>query len=186
MAGDVHDPDLDLVVRAGQGDQAAIQALVARKLPRVLTLAARMLGDRSDAEDVAQEVFVRVWKQAPRWQPGAARFDTWIHRVALNLCHDRLRLRRRREAATGDPPDVADERPSAETLLNQQQRAARVEQALQSLPTRQREALVLCTWQGMGNIEAAGAMDVTVEALESLLSRARRTLRTTLADLRED
>ncbi|MGZ8369819.1 MAG: sigma-70 family RNA polymerase sigma factor, partial [Caulobacteraceae bacterium] len=100
------DSDEDLVARAGRGDPAAVQALVARKLPRILALAARMLGDASEAEDVAQEVFLRVWREAPRWRPGEARFDTWMHRVALNLCHDRLR--RRRDIPMAEPPEIAD------------------------------------------------------------------------------
>ena len=103
----IADPDEDLVRRVGQGDPAAIQAMVARKLPRMLALARRMLGDAVEAEDVAQEAMLRAWRQAPRWTPGKARFDTWLHRVALNLCYDRLR--RRREIATDSPPDRPDE-----------------------------------------------------------------------------
>src|SRR3982751_1948529 len=90
----LQDPDGDLVRRVGEGDALAIEALVARKLPRMTALAYRLLGDRGEAEDVVQEVFVRVWRGAATWQPGAARFDTWMHRVALNLCTDRLRKRR--------------------------------------------------------------------------------------------
>jgi len=87
------DPDAELVARVGAQDPAAVRMLVSRKLPRLLALATRMLGDRMEAEDVAQEAFVRIWKQAPHWGEGEARFDTWIHRVALNLCYDRLRGR---------------------------------------------------------------------------------------------
>lgn len=82
------DPDEDLVRRVGQGDPAASQALVALKLPRIHALAQRMLGDATEAEDVAQETLLRAWRQAPKWAPGRARFDTWLHRVALNLCYD--------------------------------------------------------------------------------------------------
>ena len=103
----IADPDEDLVRRVGQGDPAAIQAMVARKLPRMLALAQRMLGDAAEAEDVAQEVMLRAWKQAPRWTPGQAKFDTWLHRVALTLCYDRLRRRRetpRRRRRTSPTP----------------------------------------------------------------------------------
>lgn len=176
------DPDEELLARVAHGDPASVRALVARKLPRLLSLAGRMLGDASAAEDVAQEAFLRVWKQAPRWQPGAARFDTWLHRVALNLCYDRLR--RRREMSYAVPPEQIDEGPAPDRALDASDTGRRVSAALQSLPDRQREAIVLCHYQELGNIEAAAVMGVSVEALESLLGRGRRTLRTALADLR--
>ena len=175
------DPDEELVRRVGQGDPAAIQAMVARKLPRMLMLAQRMLGDATEAEDVAQEAMLRAWRQAPRWAPGQAKFDTWLHRVGLNLCYDRLR--RRREIATDTPPDRPDDGPAPDRGLLAVETGARVEAALAKLPERQREAIVLCHYQELGNIEAAGLMNVSVEALESLLSRGRRALRTALADM---
>lgn len=176
------DPDQDLVRRVGRGDPAAVQALVARKLPRLLALAQRMLNDPVEAEDVAQEALLRAWKQAPRWTPGKARFDTWLHRVALNLCYDRLR--RRRERPTALPPEQVDEGPAPDRGLMAADVGRRVDAALAALPDRQREAVILCHHQALTNIEAAAAMDVSVEALESLLSRGRRTLRTALADMR--
>jgi RNA polymerase sigma-70 factor (ECF subfamily) len=175
------DPDQELVARVARGEPAAVQALVARKLPRMLSLARRMLGDAGEAEDVAQEVFVRAWKQAPRWTPGAGRFDTWMHRVALNLCYDRLR--RKRETPMAEPPDRADPGGGAEQGLQDQDLSRRVETAVAGLPERQREAVVLCHYQELGNIEAAALMGVSVEALESLLSRGRRALRAALADV---
>lgn len=177
----VADPDEDLVKRVGAGDPAAVQAMVARKLPRMLSLAQRMLGDAAEAEDVAQEAMLRAWKQAPRWTPGQARFDTWLHRVALNLCYDRLR--RRREIATDVIPDHIDDGPAPDRGLLAAETGAQVQAALSRLPPRQREAIVLCHYQELGNIEAADLMEISVEALESLLSRGRRALRAALADL---
>jgi len=169
------DPDQDLIARVGQGDPAAVRAMVARKLPRLLGVATRMLGDRSEAEDVAQEAFMRLWRQAGRWRPGAALFDTWLHGVTLNLCYDRLR--RRREITTDAVPEQADPAARADQSMIDQARDARLAAAIAGLPERQRAALVLQYYEGLSNIEAAAAMEIGVEALESLLSRARRTLR---------
>lgn len=175
------DPDEDLIRRVARGDPAAVQALVARKLPRLLALSRRMLGDPAEAEDVAQEAFLRAWKQAPKWTPGAAKFDTWLHRVTLNLCYDRLR--RNRETPMAEPPDRPDPGPAPDRGIEAAELGAQVDQALQTLPDRQREAIVLCHYQELSNIEAAELMGVSVEALESLLSRGRRALRAALADL---
>ena len=175
------DPDEELVLRAGQGDPAAVQALVTRKLRRVLNLAERMLGDPAEAEDVAQETFFRAWRYAAGWRPGAAKFDTWLHRVALNLCYDRLR--RRREQVMAEPPDMVDPGPAPDRGLEAEDIGGRVRLAMLALPERQREAIVLCHYQELGNIEAAQVMGLSVEALESLLSRGRRALRGALTDL---
>lgn len=148
-------------------------------------VARRMLADPHEAEDVAQEVFLRVWREAPKWQPGQAKFETWMHRVALNLCYDRLR--RRRE--TPDPDaglDVADAAPSVGEVWLARQRAAKVQVALSALPERQRAAIVLCHFEAMTNIEAAEALEISVEALESLLARGRRALKAALADVAQD
>ncbi|WP_298744854.1 RNA polymerase sigma factor [uncultured Brevundimonas sp.] len=173
------DPDEDLVRRVGQGDPAAVQAMVARKLPRMLALARRMLDDPAEAEDVAQEALLRAWRQAPHWASGRAKFDTWLHRVALNLCYDRLR--RRRETPTAALPDRRDDGPAPDRGLLAADVGAAVNGALARLPDRQREAIVLCHYQELSNIEAAGLMEISIEALESLLSRGRRTLRQALA-----
>lgn len=178
------DPDEELLARVGRGDPAAVRALMARKLPRLLGLAGRMLGDQAEAEDVAQEAFLRAWKQAPNWRPGQARFDTWLHRVALNLCYDRLR--RRREIAVETPPERPDEGPAPDRGLQARDVGDRVAAAMRGLPDRQREAIVLCHYQELSNIEAAGLMGVSVEALESLLSRGRRALRSALSDMAGD
>ena len=175
------DPDEELLTRVGEGDPAAVRALVARKLPRLLALAGRMLGDPAEAEDVAQEAFVRAWKQAPGWRPGGARFDTWLHRVALNLCYDRLR--RRREVVTDTPPEQPDDGPAPDRGLEAKDVGDRVAAAMRRLPDRQREAIVLCHYQELSNIEAAAMMVVSVEALESLLGRGRRALRAALSDM---
>lgn len=190
------DPDSELVERIGRGDTAAVREIVAAKLPRLLALATRMLGDRAEASDVAQDVFIRVWRHAARWRPGEARFDTWLHRVALNLCLDRLRRRHPTVSlddpgatvTAGDSSDqmttqttlAVDQAPGPEQQLEQSDRRDRVDQALRSLPVRQREAIVLQHYQELTNVEAAELMGISIDAFESLLSRARRHLRTVL------
>jgi RNA polymerase sigma-70 factor, ECF subfamily len=176
----MRDPDEALLARVAEGDAAAVRALIDAKLPRLLALATRMLGDRQDAEDVAQESFVRLWRQAPRWRSGEARLDTWLHRVALNLCTDRLR--RRREVPTSAPPETPDPAPLADAGIEAVERASGIEAALARLPERQRTAIVLQYYQGLGNIESAALMGIGVEALESLLARGRRSLRAMLRE----
>ena len=179
----IDDPDAGLIERLARGDAAAARLLVAAKLPRVLGLAARMLSDPAEANDVAQETFVRVWRNAGKWQPGRARFDTWLHTVVLNLCRDRLR--RRRDLLSDTVPDLPDPAPSAETSLLEAERRRQVAMAIAELPERQREAILLVHYQELSGAEAATALDVSVEALESLLARGRRTLRNGLSPAQE-
>ncbi|WAH56916.1 RNA polymerase sigma factor [Pseudomonas silvicola] len=176
------DPDIELLARIGKNEPAAVNEMVSRKLPRLLALASRLLGDADEARDVAQESFVRIWKQAARWRPGQARFDTWLHRVALNLCYDRLRRRQERPLDDTALHDLADPALAPEQQLEAHDTRARMDAALAALPPRQREAIVLQYYQELSNIEAAALMEISVEALESLLSRARRNLRDYLAE----
>jgi RNA polymerase sigma factor (sigma-70 family) len=182
-AGMKFDPDAELVARVGRGDRAAAQALMARHLPKMLNLARRMLSGQTEAEDCVQEAFLRLWTHAARWKPGAAKFETWLYRVTLNQCYDRLR--KKPAAPLEAAARVADPAPGPDANLLNAALAADVESALQALPERQRAAVLLCHYQGHGNIEAAEILGVSVEAMESLLARARRTLRTKLSHLRE-
>jgi RNA polymerase sigma-70 factor (ECF subfamily) len=178
------DPDAAWLARAAAGDEAAFAQLVDRHLPRLHALAWRALGSTSDAEDVAQETLLRAWRQLPSWEGGKALFSTWLHRVALNLVNDRLRARR--DQVPIEDVELASHAPGPDRGADDAQRMRRVRHALQALPERQRDAVLLCHFEGLGNIEAAAALEVSVEALESLLSRARRALRQSLSDLPTD
>jgi len=180
----MRDPDEELVRRVGVGDKRAAAELMRRHLPKMVGLARRMLGNHAEAEDVAQDVFLRVWKHANAWRPGQAKFETWMHRVAMNLCLDRLRRTGRQGGEVS--PETPDKRASATRALDDRQRRERVRDALQRLPERQRAALVLCYYQERSNIEAAEILGVSVDALESLLSRARRSLKSALSAERAD
>ena len=172
----MNDPDGDLVRRIGVGDAGAMEQFVRAKLPRMLALGHRLLRDRAEAEDMTQELFVRVWRHAADWQPGVTRFDAWLHRVALNLCNDRLR----KPLQLADDWEMADPTPNADGQIEAVDRAAAVDGALAALPRRQREAIVLAYYQALPNKEAAAVMEIGVEALESLLARGRRALKAML------
>lgn len=177
------DPDAALVRRIAEGDEAAAGTFVTRKLHRVLALAHRVCGDRAEAEDIAQEVFIRIWKYAGSWKKDEAKVDTWLHRIVLNVCHDRLAASHRWHEVGGMELDMeADPGPTPESAAADQSTRERVRLALQALPVRQREALVLTYYQELSNVEAAAAMQVSVDAVESLLARARRALKQRLLD----
>jgi RNA polymerase sigma-70 factor (ECF subfamily) len=175
--GDARGDD-ELLTLAGAGDQRAYRLLVARHLPRVLSMARRITGNAAEAEDVAQDAFLRVWQKSPDWQEGDARFSTWLYRVVVNLCVDR---RRRKPMApieaAGDPEDPT---PSAESQMADDQRNRHVADAVATLPDRQRTALVLTYYEELSNAAVAEVMGVSVSALESLLVRARKALRVAL------
>lgn len=180
-----NDTDEALVARAGKGDRIAASALVLRHSDRVMAATWRLLGDRAAAEDATQETFLRLWTNAARWKPQGAKFGTWLIRVATNICYDRLR-RRGREAPQEAAPELADRAPAADALLMAEDRKRAVIGALQGLPERQRAAIELCHYQELSQAQAAQALDISVEALESLLARARRALRDALIARREE
>lgn len=163
-----------LMRRYAAGDAGAAAALIAAHAPRVLSLARRMLGEAAEAEDVAQEAMLRLWRAAPDWRAGEAGVGAWLRRVASNLCLDRLR--RRRESLAAEPPDRPDERPAALDRLAQDERAAALRAALAELPERQRLAIVLRHFEERPNPEIAAILETSVEAVESLLARGRREL----------
>ena len=177
-------PDEVLLRAYARGDSTAARVLTARFAPRIMAFAARMLGDRAEAEDVTQEAMLRLWRFAPKWRAGEALVSTWLYRVAANLCTDRLR--RRRGVALEAVDEPADPSPSANAALMQRQRVMALEGALAVLPQRQRQAVVLRHIEGLSNPQIAAVMGISVEAVESLTARGKRALAAVLAGKRNE
>lgn len=174
-----------LLVLYARGDGDAARVLTARHLPRVLGYAARLLHDRGEAEDVAQEAMIRLWRVAPDWQSGQAQVSSWLYRVVTNLCTDRQRARiRRRAEALDDVPEPPDPAMAAEAAMIAGERARALDLALAALPERQRQAVILRHIEGMTNPEIAAILEIGVEAVESLTARGKRALTAILAGQR--
>ncbi len=167
-----------------QGDGRAARILTARLSPLVYGLAMKLLQDQAEAEDVTQEAMLRLWKNAALWREGEARISTWLYRVCSNLCMDRLR--RRRAIGLDEIAEPRDDSPDAASRMQLDQRVAALYKALEDLPERQRVAVVLRHIEGLANPEIAEILETTVEAVESLLSRGRRTLKALLGSRREE
>lgn len=171
-----------LLLLYAKGDADAARVLTGRHLGRVYGFAARLLGDRVEAEDVAQEAMLRLWRVAGNWRAGEAQLSSWLYRVTVNLCTDRQRARARRRAeALDDVAEPADDRADTEAALMVRQRADALQTALATLPDRQRQAVVLRHIEGLTNPEIAAILEVGVEAVESLTARGKRALTAALA-----
>ncbi|WP_298971290.1 RNA polymerase sigma factor [uncultured Roseobacter sp.] len=177
-------PDDALLVLYANGDRHAAQALTARLLPRVFRQARHMLGDASEAEDVAQDAMVRLWRIAPDWRQGEAQVTTWLYRVTANLCTDRLR--KRRGVGLDEIAEPEDPAPSAAQRLQDRARGDALQQALDQLPERQRQAVVLRHIEGLPNPEIADVMEISPRAVESLTARGKRALAALLAGRRAE
>jgi len=171
--------DDGLLSQIAEGDRRAFQQLMDRHIDRAHGLAKRVLGNKSDAEDVVQDAFLKVWQKAGQWQPGRAQFSTWLYRVVVNRCLD---LKRKPvNAALDNVAEQSDDRPDAYEDIETRQRNAKIQAAVADLPERQRTAIVLSYTSGLSNAQAAETMEISVKAFESLLVRAKRELRARLA-----
>ncbi|UXX85199.1 RNA polymerase sigma factor [Roseovarius pelagicus] len=172
-------PDDVLLARFAQGDAGAARVLTLRMTPRVFAHAVRMLGNRAEAEDVAQEAMLRLWRVASDWRAGEAKVTTWLYRVTANLCLDRLRRGDGiAQEMTEEPVDPA---PGPGAAMQEQSRTDALQAALARLPERQRQAVVLRHLDGLGNIQIAEIMGISAEAVESLTARGKRALSADLA-----
>ena len=170
--------DHDLMARAAKGDERAFRTLAERHGGAALRLARRILGNEAMAGDVVQDALLRVWINAPRWRPEAA-FRTWLYRIVVNLC---LNAKRRAPNLPLDAAaQVADATPRADEQLQLRERDRTLAAAIDALPERQRAAIVLTYQEGLSNADIAAVLDTSVSGVETLLVRARRTLRAAFA-----
>lgn len=167
--------DEQLMQRVQQGDQQAFKTLVNQHLAPLYRFTRRLLGSDSEAEDIVQDTFLRVWDRANQWQAGQAKLSTWMHSIAHNLCIDSHRRKKFDTVELSETEELSI--PTEQSDLHRLELSDQVEKALSVLPERQRAAVVMCYYQGFSNQEAAEMLDINVSALESLLARARRTLR---------
>lgn len=176
--------DEALMVLFANGDARAARALTLRLTPRVMAHAYRLLGVHAEAEDVAQEAMLRLWRVAPDWRQNEARVSTWLYRVVANLCTDRWRMARHVALDTiAEPEDGA---ASAAEVMLTRARGEALQAALNRLPMRQRQAVILRHIEGLSNPEIGQVMGIGTKAVESLTARGKRALSADLAGKREE
>jgi RNA polymerase sigma-70 factor (ECF subfamily) len=184
--------DFALMVRVGEGDHAAFRQLVERHQNAVIGTVAKMLGNASESEDIAQQVFLRIWRNAKRYRPDA-KFTTYLFTITRNLVYNETRRRSRKKEVSSDEREEnsnltveasPDRQPDAELLQAELQR--KVDEAIASLPETQRMAVVLRRYEQLSYEEIAVVLKLSVSAVKSLLFRARTSLREALSGYLED
>lgn len=189
------DPDVHLMLAFQDGSEAAFVQLIQRNQHKVFAVIYRFLGDRTEAEDLAQEVFLRVYRMSGRYQP-TAKFSTWIYRIATNISLNAIRDRGRfhtlpLEVKHDDSEEfhreVADaDVPQPDAAMGQDELAGVVMAAIQELPDQQRTAIILNKYEGLSYEDIANILDCSVMAVKSLLSRARANLKSKLLQYLRD
>ena len=172
--------DEELLQAVGRGDLPAFEQVVLRHQKEAWSVALRFLGDATEAEDVAQEAFLRILEASPRYRPTAS-FRTYLYRVVTNLCLDRAR--KKRPLYLERLPDAASSGPTPADAFAAQERHEAVRVALETIPPRQRAAIVLRHFEGLSIQEIASILEATPKAVERLLARARSALELRLKNL---
>ncbi|MBC8431603.1 MAG: sigma-70 family RNA polymerase sigma factor [Desulfobacterales bacterium] len=172
----LHLDDESLICRIQEGSHEAFATLVDRHSNRFYRIAYRLVAGKDDAEDIVQEAFLKLWDRPNLWDPGKrAKFTTWFYRVVINLCFDH----RKKKKMISLPADIefADENSGPDVLFDVHQKQAVLERFIQELPERQQLAVNLCFYEELSNNEAAQIIGVKVKALQSLVMRAKTTLK---------
>lgn len=173
------EPDEDaLMVRVAARDGQAFRVLAEGHNVMLHRLAYRLLGDAAAAEDITQETLLKLWEQAARWTGSGPGVGAWLRRVATNACLDRLR--RTKFISGNEIPERADERPLADAVMDGERIRKAVIEAMGALPDRQRAAIVLTYYEALPNAEAAAVLEMNIKGFESLLLRARASLKSAL------
>ncbi len=184
-APDAAAQDLRWMERVKTGDETAFRELIEAHQNRIIGTITKMLGDETDAEDIAQQVFIRVWKSAPRWQP-TAKVTTWLYKITRNLVFNETRRRKRHPVQSldatlndGDRPQQFTDtgvKPADTALLDAEMQAA-IQRAIDELPEQQRMAIILRRYDDVPYEEIGEILDLSVPAVKSVLFRARTDLR---------
>jgi RNA polymerase sigma-70 factor, ECF subfamily len=178
---DSPEPEIEWMARIREGDMEALRLLVETHQARIIGTISKMLGSDAESEDLAQQVFIRVWKSAPRYQP-TAKFTTWLFRITRNLVFNELRRKRHFADQTEEipePTERADQEPD-QVLLGEELQLA-IRDAINRLPESQRMAIILRRYEEMPYEEIAKVMGTTIPAVKSILFRARAELRERLS-----
>jgi RNA polymerase sigma-70 factor (ECF subfamily) len=171
------EPEIEWMARIRDGDMEAFRCLVEAHQARVVGTISKMLGSDAEAEDLAQQVFIRIWKSAPRYRP-TAKFTTWLFRITRNLVFNELRRKRHFVDQADEMPEPAESRDQEpDKVLMEGELQSAIQNAIDQLPESQRLAIILRRYEGMAYEEIAAVMGTTVPAVKSILFRARAELR---------
>ena len=163
-----------LLVAYANGTEEAAQILTDRLMPKILSQAFHRIQNKADSEDITQEALLRLWRIAPNWQKDNAKVSTWVYRVVSNLCIDYLRRKQEEQLDLTEEP--SDNCQNMTDVMQDQLRANALYKALAKLPVRQREAVSMRHLEGMSNPEIADNLELSIEAVESLIARGKRAL----------
>ncbi len=176
---DISFPHLDdesLIRQIQEGKHGAFVELVNRHSKRFYSTAYRLLFSKNDAEDIVQQAFIKLWERGSFWNPyKGAKFTTWFYRVVVNLCLDHNR--KKKALPLCENIELVDKQDGQEILLDEKRKQALLHRFIQELPERQQLALTLCFYEGLSNQEAAEIIGIKLKALQSLIMRAKTTLK---------